>query len=134
MSTASGLSSVIVLVVEDEAFSLRFVSRILQKIGITSVLEAENGTDALTVLEDSENKIDLIITDIEMPEMDGYELVRRVRYGAVPQYKDIPILMLTGQDTDSNVQKARIHKINGYIVKPPKIDQLQMFIEGALGL
>ena len=134
MSTASGLSSVIVLVVEDEAFSLRFVSRILQKIGITSVLEAENGTDALTVLEDSENKIDLMITDIEMPEMDGYELVRRVRYGAVPQYKDIPILMLTGQDTDSNVQKARIHKINGYIVKPPKIDQLQMFIEGALGL
>jgi len=75
----------------------------------------------------------LVISDIEMPEMDGYELTRRIRYGTVPQYKDIPILILTGQDTDTNVKKARIHKIDGFIVKPPKKDQLEILLKKSLG-
>jgi len=66
--------------------------------------------------------------------MDGYELARRIRYGTVPRYKDIPVLMLTGQNTEDNAQKARIHKIDGYIIKPPKVDVLETHIKKALGL
>jgi two-component system chemotaxis response regulator CheY len=134
MNESNIYNSLTVLVVEDEAFSLRFVSRILQKIGVSQVLEARNGVEALELMENPDNHIDLVISDIEMPEMDGYELVRRIRYGTVPQYKDVPVLMLTGQDTEDNVQKARIHKIDGYIVKPPKVDQLEAHMKRALGL
>jgi len=134
MNDASAFKSVTVLVVEDEEFSARFVARVLGKIGIESVVNAANGAEALALLESAEPAIDLVISDIEMPEMDGYELVRRIRYGAVPQYQAIPILMLTGQDTDKNVEKARIHKINGFIVKPPKVEDLERRMLDALGL
>ncbi len=126
--------SLTVLIVDDEEFSLRFVSRILQKIGVSLVLEAGNGLEALGLMENKDNQIDLIISDIEMPEMDGYELVRRIRYGTVPQYKKIPVLMLTGQDTEKNIKKARIHKIDGFIVKPPKAVQLEIQMKQALGI
>ena len=65
--------------------------------------------------------------------MCGYEFVRQVRYGAVPGYKDIPIIMLTGKDTDKNARKARIHKISGFLVKPAKPNTLTNAIRHALG-
>ncbi|MEE8393351.1 MAG: response regulator [Rhodospirillales bacterium] len=117
MNDYNALKSVTVLVVEDEEFSARFVTRILGKIGVESVITAANGAEALELLESSETPIDLVISDIEMPEMDGFELARRIRYGTVPQYKAVPILMLTGQDTERNVDKARIHKIDGIVGK-----------------
>lgn len=134
MTVRRELKSINLLVVEDEEFSARFLGRILEKIGIVSVLIAANGAEALKILETAEPSIDLVISDIEMPEMDGYELVRRIRYGMVPQYKAVPILMLTGQDTDKNVDLARIHKIDGFIVKPPKAEDLERRILKALGL
>lgn len=134
MKDDADFGSTSVLVVEDEAFSLRFVTRILEALGVASVVGASNGEEALELLENSETPIDLVISDIEMPEMDGFELVRRIRYGTVPQYKDVPILMLTGQDTDENVKKGRFHKIDGFIIKPPKADIMAIHMKKALGL
>ncbi|MDP6564017.1 MAG: response regulator [Alphaproteobacteria bacterium] len=126
--------SVTVLVVEDDAFSLRFIGRILESLDVAGVISAGNGVEALEILQGTESPIGLVISDIEMPDMDGYELVRRIRYGTVPQYKDIPMLMLTGQDTDDNVKKAQIHKIDGFIVKPPKASAIEIHMKKALGL
>ena len=131
--TVNPFSSINVLVVEDEPFAQRFVTRILDAIGISSAVIAGNGVEALEILG-GEPDIDLIISDIEMPEMDGYELVRRVRYGTVPKFQGVPILMLTGKDTERNVQKAKIHKINGFIVKPPTVDVLKQHMRRALGI
>lgn len=127
-------SSVNVMVVDDEEFAQRFVTRILAMIGTGEVVTADNGADALQRLADTDIAIDLIISDIEMPEVDGYEFVRKVRYGAVPKYKDVPILILTGKDTDENAQKARFHKIDGFIVKPPNAEDLERKLRKALGL
>lgn len=132
--TVDVLASVRVLVVEDEAFSQRFLIRVLNTIGIDQVLSAENGAKALELLESIDSDIDLVISDIEMPEMNGYELVRRLRYGVVPRFKDVPVLILTGQDTEANVRKARFHKISGFVVKPPKADALRAHITESLGL
>ncbi len=134
MGDGSDFGSINVLVVEDETFSLRFVTRILETLGVASVLSAENGEQALEILKNSNTPIDLVISDIEMPEMDGFELVRRIRYGAVPQYKDVPVLMLTGQDTDDNIKKGRFHKIDGFIIKPPKPELMEIHMRKALGL
>ena len=127
-------SSVNVMVVDDEEFAQRFVTRILDMLGTGEVLTANNGADALEKLAETDVAVDLIISDIEMPEVDGYEFVRKVRYGVVPKYKDVPILILTGKDTDQNVQKARFHKINGFIVKPPNAEDLERNLRKALGL
>ncbi len=132
--TGDVFASVTVLVVEDEAFSRRFLVRVLNTIGIAQVLIAENGVKALELLEATDSAIDLVISDIEMPEMNGYELVRRLRYGAVARFKDIPILILTGKNTEENLRKGRFHKINGYVVKPPKADALRAHIAEALGM
>ena len=123
-----------VMVVDDEEFSRKFVVRILESIGIGHVITAESGTVALSQLDETEGNVDLVICDIEMPEMTGYEFARRVRYGTVPRFKDVPILILTGQASDKNVKKARMHKINGFVTKPPTVDLLRVFIRDVLGL
>ena len=126
------LGSVHILVVEDEAFSLEAIRKVLNNIGATSVATASNGADALKLLEDADCNLDLIICDIEMPEMSGYEFVRMLRYGTVPRFKDLPVLMLTGHDTPKNLRRARTHKIDGFLVKPPTAESLRRGILDAL--
>ena len=60
------------------------------------------------------------------------ELARRIRLNAVPKYKGIPILMLTGHSTEENVRKGRIHRIQGFIVKPPSAEILDRHMTRAL--
>ncbi|MBT3534949.1 MAG: response regulator [Rhodospirillaceae bacterium] len=134
ITTGDALSSINVMVVDDEEIALRILSVILCKLGISNVVTARDGADALEKLASSDATIDIIISDIEMPRIDGYEFVRKVRLGAVPKYKEVPILILTGRDTDENLQKARFHKIDGFIVKPPHARDLDRKIRQALGL
>lgn len=126
-------SELTILAVDDEAFARSMIVRVLETLGVGRVLTAEDGAAALGVLEVAEPPVDLVISDIEMPEMNGYEFVRRLRYGALPAYKNLPVLMLTGRDTDKNVRGARIHKISGFIVKPPSAEGLKDQIRRALG-
>lgn len=121
-----------VLVVEDDPLTRRTVETVLGRIGIDTVLTAENGAAALAVLAATEDAIDLVICDIEMPEMTGYELVRRLRYGTVPRFKDVPVLMLTAHDTPKNLQRARTHRIAGFLVKPATAESLRLAIRDAL--
>ena len=125
-------ASLNVMMIEDEAFTQEVVSKILRTIGVNSVIVCENGADALTRLAGAEAKIDIAVCDIEMPEMSGYEFVRKVRFGAVPGYKDLPVIMLTGKDTDKNVQSARIHQIDGFLLKPITADQVLTRINAAV--
>jgi len=122
-----------ILIIDDEEL-VRFTVREILGVAGHDVVEATNGAEALEKLAAGEPTIDAVICDIEMPEMDGYEFVRRVRYGVVPEHKDVPILMLTGQDTEKNVTKARIHKIDGFIVKPANATKLENHIRRVLGL
>ena len=131
--TSDEFASLNVMAIEDEAFSQTVLAKVLEEVGVNSVTMAENGADAITKLAEADAKIHLIICDIEMPEMGGYEFVRRVRYGAVADYKDVPVIMLTGKDTDKNVQSARIHKIDGFLVKPAKAEPLKAAIRRACG-
>ena len=127
------LSSVNVLVVEDEELVRKAVADMLEGIGVGGVVAVESGATAMEHLSDEESSIDLVICDIVMPEMDGYEFVRRVRYGDVPRYKDIPILMLTGANTPENVQRGKYHRIHAFLLKPPDPLMLRKHMLRALG-
>ena len=87
---------------------------ILRDLEFKTILEAEDGTAALTVLET--HKVDLIISDWNMPKMTGLELLKAVR--ADDRFKDTPFLMVTAEAQKENVIEAVKARVSNYIVKP----------------
>jgi two-component system, chemotaxis family, chemotaxis protein CheY len=128
------LQSLNVLVIEDQDVAQLMVQRVLKTIGVENLTVASNGVEGIDALTNAEPMIDLVICDINMPEMGGYEFVRRVRLGAVPGSEDLPVLILTGDESDANVQNAKIHKFHSFIVKPADADTLRNQMLHALGL
>ncbi len=130
--TDDAFGSVKVMIVDNEAFSRKYVTRILEAIGIGAIETAISGADALARLVEADADVDLVICDIEMPEMTGYEFVRRVRYGTVARYKDVPILILTGHATEKNLRRAHTHQIDSFVTKPATVDMLKVQIRDLL--
>jgi two-component system chemotaxis response regulator CheY len=81
---------------------------------------AENGKDALAKL--SNGKVDMVITDLNMPDMDGIELIKKLR--AMPDYRFTPIIMLTTESQELKKQEGRQAGASGWIVKPFSPEQL----------
>ncbi len=106
-----------VLFVDDSPTMRRIIHNSLNKIGFedANISEAEHGADALAKIE--ANPPDLILTDWNMPEMNGEELVKAIRESDKP-YKSVPILMITTRGMKDDVMTAVKLGVNGYIVKP----------------
>lgn len=109
-----------ILLVEDELFAQKLATRVLNQIGVKNVAVAKSGTDALTILGYPNQKFDLIISDWEMPEMTGLNLLKKVR----ETWPDMPFIMLTGKASGDFVLAARDHGVDGYIAKPFAPNQL----------
>ena len=104
-----------ILVVDDSRIMRNIVKNTFTELKIPSMfLEAENGQRAYQILET--NKIDLILLDWNMPEMDGMDFLRKVR--SMPDYKDLPIIMVTSEAAKYNVVEALQNGATDYIVKP----------------
>lgn len=120
-----------VLSVDDEPFSQQVLCRMLEHIGIGTISTAGDGQAALEVLSTADPPVDIVITDIEMPAMDGFEMARRIRWDQVPGYKDVPIVMLTAQENEEEyARKGQIHKIQAFVLKPPGVDMLRETLGG----
>lgn len=116
------------LVVDDFATMRRIIRNLLRDLGCSNVVEAEDGNAALNAMVAS--KIDFVITDIHMPGMDGMELGRQLRSN--PQYKEIPILMVTAEASKDMITEAARIPVDGYIVKPFTANTLKEKIEKIL--
>jgi len=103
-----------VLVVDDFSTMRRIVRKILKDLQFQDVIEAENGAEAFQLLQT--NKVDLIVSDWNMPTMTGLELLKRVR--ADERLKGIPFLMVTAEAQKENIVKAVQAKVSNYVVKP----------------
>lgn len=102
-----------ILVVDDCKTTRKLIGHYLKSRGYTVVF-AENGLDALEKL--GTNSISLILTDINMPYMDGLELLNTIR--ADPSWANIPVLMITTESDREEEEKAFNSGANGYLVKP----------------
>ena len=116
-----------ILLIEDDEDLLNNITTTLQSIGIT-VIKAVNGIDGLTQYQTSKEKIDIIVTDIIMPHMDGIEMISKIRETDF----DIPIIVASALDNKETLQKIINLNIDGFINKPILIQKLLDTLEKAL--
>ncbi|EQB40067.1 chemotaxis protein CheY [Sulfurimonas hongkongensis] len=103
------------LVVDDSSTMRRIIKNTLARLGYKDILEGADGVEGWSQM-DSNPDIDMLITDWNMPEMNGLELVKKVR--ADNRFKDTPIIMVTTEGGKSEVITALKAGVNNYIVKP----------------
>lgn len=108
-----------ILTVDDSASLRQMLGVVLRGEGY-EVVEAVDGVDALSKLKGRE--LNLVLTDVNMPNMDGLEFTRRVR--AIPQYKFVPIVLLTTESAPEKKQQGKAAGATAWIIKPFNPDQL----------
>ena len=103
-----------VLLVDDSLSARRFMRRVLENLGITNFIEAENGRQAVAIL--AETMVDLVVTDYNMPEMDGEALVHHIREKGWQQ--SVPILMVTSESSAGRLAAVQNAGVSGICDKP----------------
>ena len=126
------MSQIRALIVDDSSVMRKVVERSLRQAGLdlSSVHEAGNGAEALALLD--ANPVDLILSDINMPVMDGLEFVRQLQ--TVDKLRGVPVVMITTEGSESNVVQALSFGAKGYIRKPFTPDQVKEHVLPVLGL
>lgn len=122
-------SSLRVLVVDDQQTMRSLVRGGLQQLGFTDVAEAADGETALKMM--ITRPVHLVISDYNMPKMDGLQLLRAVR--AHPPLKSIAFIMLTGRADKELVQRCVQYGVNNYLVKPFTVEILKGKVEAVVG-
>ena len=117
-----------ILAVDDSASMRQMVSFTLKGAGY-DVVEAADGVEALNIAKG--RSVNLVITDVNMPNMDGISLIRELR--ALPSYKFTPLLMLTTESGAEKKQEGKAAGATGWIVKPFNPDQLLNTVKKVLG-
>ena len=106
-----------ILVVEDSPTVVKFVSVSLRSQGY-AIVAASDGMDALEKMSNLSEHVDLIITDLNMPNLDGYGLIEAVRQNQ--EYKDTPIIILSSEDGEDDRERGMSVGASSYLVKPFK--------------
>lgn len=121
-----------ILIVDDSPAMRGFIRRVLDMsgIGVEKYLEAGDGLEALSVLH--ENWVDAVLTDINMPNMDGEQLLRRMSGHEV--FCGIPVLVVSTDRTESRMQRMLSMGAKGYVAKPFAPETLRSALEKSLGL
>ena len=121
------MSDVRILYIEDEPGNRLLVRRVLEAEGF-SILEASDGVSGLEMATQMEP--DLILLDINLPEIDGYDLAKRFR--ETPNLRDVPILAITANVMHGDRERTLEAGCDGYIQKPIDVDQLPDQVRAAL--
>ncbi len=122
-----------ILIVDDFSTMRRIIKNLLRDLGFTNTSEADDGLTALPMLQ--QGSFDFLVTDWNMPGMEGIELLKRVR--ADENLKSLPVLLVTAEAKKEQIVEAAQAGVNGYIVKPftsgtlkEKIEKIFERIEG----
>ncbi|MCK4864277.1 MAG: chemotaxis response regulator CheY [Gammaproteobacteria bacterium] len=105
-----------ILVVDDFSTMRRIIKNLLRDLGFNNTSEADDGLTALPMLKSG--KFDLLVTDWNMPGMQGIDLLKAVRADDDESLKNIPVLMVTAEQKKEQIIDAAQAGVNGYIVKP----------------
>ena len=123
------MSTLIILAVDDSPSMREMLAAVLRDSGY-QVVEAEDGVKALELAKT--RSIDVVLTDQNMPNLDGLSLVKNLR--GLPAYKDTPIMMLTTESSAEMKQKGRDAGATGWMVKPFDPDKLVRMLKSLIGM
>lgn len=118
-----------ILIVDDSKTVRNLVAFIMKKEGFR-VITAEDGLDGLERLY-SADRVDLIISDVNMPKMDGFTFIKTVR--EQESYRDIPVVVLSTEGQEKDIQQGMMLGANMYMVKPAQPDDLVRNVKMLLG-
>lgn len=121
-----------VLLVDDSALSRKVQVKVLREAGVSTVIEAKNGRDALDKLGEQGFAVDLLLTDWNMPEMDGVGLIEAVR--SDPRGRNLPIIVVSSEFDPARIGQAFAAGANSYVTKPFHKDVLARKISSARGV
>jgi two-component system chemotaxis sensor kinase CheA len=113
-----GIEKCRVLLAEDQLFFRQLVAQYFKSYGIRSITTAKNGEEALRMLLSAPDKFDLVVSDIEMPVMDGFELISNIR--SDPRLNSLPVMALTTLSSEENIRKGLEIGFNAYEIKLDK--------------
>ena len=114
-----------ILIVDDFSTMRRIIKNLLRELGFSNTLEADDGQTALPIVR--AGGLDLLITDWNMPNMPGIELLRQVR--ANPATRDLPVLMVTAEASREQIVQAAEAGVNAYVIKPFTAQTLEQKID-----
>jgi DNA-binding NtrC family response regulator len=129
MADANASGGLSVLVVDDDGGMRMLISRMLKRMKVAHVIEADGGEQALERLSAAPGAVSIVICDWNMPGMSGMDLFRQV-HASTP---NLPFLMLTGRSDVDSVVAAKKAGVHGYLLKPISPLQLQAKIASLLG-
>ncbi|HEX8964508.1 MAG TPA: response regulator [Rhodocyclaceae bacterium] len=118
-----------VLLVDDSASARRFMRHVLTNVGIEKFIEAADGREAVAIL--AETQVDLVVTDYNMPEMDGRELVEYIRKQS--WQNSVPVLMVTSESNESRLAAVQESGVSGICDKPFQPDVIKRLLWSMLG-
>ena len=116
-----------ILLAEDQIFFRQLIAQYFKSYGINNITICKNGKEALKVLIAKPNDFDVVVSDIEMPVMDGYQLVSTIKTD--PRIRDIPVMALTSLDSEENIKKGMDAGFDAYEVKLDKDHVLRKISE-----
>lgn len=126
MGDLSNMSDKTILVVDDEIYNYKLLEKHLKSTQ-AQVLWAESGEDALKICEKTNNKLDLVLMDLKLPGMDGFEVSALIK----KQYPFIPIIVQTANSSLFHLNHQKVH-FDGYLSKPIRRTHLYTVIEKVL--
>lgn len=116
--TGGAFSDVRILMIEDQLFLRALMVRMLNGLGFKDILQARDGKEALEIVSAAGDAVDVILCDLRMPTMDGFEFIAALRASPAESVARIPVIVLTGTSDTKSVHRLRALGIAGYIVKP----------------
>lgn len=121
------LTALKVLLVDDSGLSRKVQAKVLREVGVDEILEAKNGLDALRQLRELDFKVGLLVTDWNMPGMDGISLIEEVR--KTPEGQQLPIMVISSEGEEDKISQALARGANSYVTKPFKKEVLARKIQ-----
>jgi len=123
--------SLTVLIIDDlKSAREEIIELLCQYIPTLNIFEAEDGLDGYAIIQKNKNKIDVVFTDINMPQVNGLKLIKILR--EVESFKSLPIIVISVLDASADIEKALQLGATGYITKPVKQEDFDIIYESIL--
>jgi two-component system chemotaxis response regulator CheY len=121
-----------ILLIEDEMFIRSVTARMLKGLGFKEIVQARNGQEGIELISVAAQPIDVVLCDLKMPVMDGFEFITALRSLPKSKIAKTPVVALTAKSDVDSVQRVRDLGVAGYIVKPASIRAIAERVRSAL--